>query len=205
MVLDIMMPGEDGLSLCRVRPRDEGHPGHPADRHGRRDRPHRRARGGRRRLRGEALQPARAAGAHQGGAAPRAHAAAAAAKARRGARASIAGSSILAGASWSTRRTSRCRCRAASSACSRCCSSGPAWCYARPASRPDARARRRNPSTAAIDNQISRLRKKIERRPAQPADHQDRVGRRLQLCRRGEAPMRFLPKSLAGRLAGSWC
>ena len=48
-----------------VHPRDPRRPGDPADGARRRDRSHRRAGGRRRRLRGEALQSARIAGAHQ--------------------------------------------------------------------------------------------------------------------------------------------
>ena len=60
VILDLMLPGEDGLSLCRrlragIQPAD-----HHADRHGRRGRPHRRPGDGRRRLSRQAVQSARA-------------------------------------------------------------------------------------------------------------------------------------------------
>ena len=66
-ILDIMMPGEDGLSLCRDLRAKSDAAGDHADRHGRGDGSHRRAGGGRRRLSAEAVQPAGTAGAHQGG------------------------------------------------------------------------------------------------------------------------------------------
>ena len=43
VVLDIMMPGEDGLSLTRFLRESTRRSGHPPDRHGRGNRPHRRA------------------------------------------------------------------------------------------------------------------------------------------------------------------
>ena len=63
------------------------------------------------------------------------------------------------------------------------------------------RGRSAQPFDRSIDNQVSRLRKKIERDPRNPRADQDRLGRRLQLCGRGDAAMRLAPKSLAGRLA----
>ena len=75
IVLDLMMPGEDGLSLCRRPARPVGtigrHPDHHADGDGRGDRPHRRPGNGRRRLSAQTFQPARTAGPRQGRAAPR--------------------------------------------------------------------------------------------------------------------------------------
>ena len=70
VILDVMLPGEDGLSLCRkVRARiaDADHHAHRA-RRGRR--PHSRPRDGRGRLPRQAVQSARIAGADQRGAAP---------------------------------------------------------------------------------------------------------------------------------------
>jgi hypothetical protein len=72
VVLDIAMPGEDGLSVLRsLRAGRPAAAGDHADRRGRDDRPHPRPRDGRRRLPRQARRPARARGAHQGGAAPR--------------------------------------------------------------------------------------------------------------------------------------
>ena len=69
LLLDVMLPGEDGLSLAR----EPEHARRPADHHAvgarRGSRPHRRPRGRRRRLPAQALQPPRAAGARGGGAA----------------------------------------------------------------------------------------------------------------------------------------
>ena len=78
VVLDIMMPGEDGLVALPPAARDDRAAGHHADRDGRGHRPGGRARDGRRRLRRQAVQPARAAGPDQGRAAPRQQPAAAA-------------------------------------------------------------------------------------------------------------------------------
>ena len=44
-----------------------------------------------------------------------------------------------------------------------------------------ARHRAANTFDRSMDTQVSRLRKKIERDPADPQTHQDRVGRRLHL------------------------
>ena len=63
-----------------------------------------------------------------------------------------------------------------------------------------ARHRAANTFDRSIDTQVSRLRKKIERDPADPKHHQDRVGRRLHFHPRCEPGMsRFLPKSLFGQ------
>jgi hypothetical protein len=70
ILLDIMMPGEDGLSLAGFVRATTGTPGHPAHRQGRGDGPDRRARAGRRRLCRKAVQPARAPRPDQGGASP---------------------------------------------------------------------------------------------------------------------------------------
>ena len=71
IVLDLMLPGEDGLSICRrLRAANDSHADHHADRQGRRRRPHRRPRGRRRRLPAQAVQPARTAGPHPCRAAP---------------------------------------------------------------------------------------------------------------------------------------
>ena len=69
-LLDIMLPGVDGIELTRRFQREHDLPGHP--RHGahRRDRPPHRSRGRRRRLHHQAVQPARGRRARQGGAAP---------------------------------------------------------------------------------------------------------------------------------------
>ena len=69
VLLDIMMPGEDGLSLAGFIRATTSDPGHPAHRQGRGDGPHRRAGDRRRRLCHQAVQPARAARPDQGGAA----------------------------------------------------------------------------------------------------------------------------------------
>ena len=57
IVLDIMMPGEDGLSLCRSIRETSQIPGDPAHRPRRGSGPHHRAGDGRRRLHRQALQP----------------------------------------------------------------------------------------------------------------------------------------------------
>ena len=72
LVLDLMLPGEDGLSICRRLHASGGPPIIMLTAQGRGHRPRARARDRRRRLRDEAVQPARAAGAHPGRAAPRA-------------------------------------------------------------------------------------------------------------------------------------
>ena len=70
MVLDLMMPGEDGLSICRrLRGLGDKHADHHADRQGRRRGPHRRPRSRRGRLSAQAVQSARARRAHPGRAA----------------------------------------------------------------------------------------------------------------------------------------
>ena len=72
IILDLMLPGRRPGSIsaasCATLVVD---PGDHADRQGRGHRPHRRPRGGRRRLPAEAVQPARAAGADPRRAAPR--------------------------------------------------------------------------------------------------------------------------------------
>ena len=55
VILDIMMPGEDGLQSVPPHPRDRRRSRDPADRQERGDRPHRRAGNGRRRLCREAV------------------------------------------------------------------------------------------------------------------------------------------------------
>jgi two-component system phosphate regulon response regulator OmpR len=70
IVLDLMMPGEDGLSICRRLRCQRPHAHHHADRQGRGCGPHRGPGSGRRRLSGQALQPARTAGPHPCRAAP---------------------------------------------------------------------------------------------------------------------------------------
>ena len=70
ILLDLMLPGEDGLSLCRALRAGVEHPDHHADGQGRRDRPCHRPGDGRRRLSAEAVRQPRAHRAHQGGAAP---------------------------------------------------------------------------------------------------------------------------------------
>ena len=70
VLLDLMLPGLSGVDVCRaLRQRSLG-PRHHADRQGQRDRQGRRPRDRRRRLRHQALLAPRAAGPHQGGAAP---------------------------------------------------------------------------------------------------------------------------------------
>jgi CheY-like chemotaxis protein len=70
VVLDLMLPGLDGLSVCRAVRTGAWQFRRPADRDGdgagRGDRPPARPGAGRRRLPVQALQPARADGAHQG-------------------------------------------------------------------------------------------------------------------------------------------
>ena len=70
VVLDLMLPGIDGLEVCRRLREQQRRAGHHADRARRRDRPGRRPRAGRRRLRDQAVQPARAGAAGRLGAAP---------------------------------------------------------------------------------------------------------------------------------------
>ena len=100
VVLDLMLPGDDGLTLCRDLRAIEPAGDH-AHRARRGDRPHRRPGDGRRRLPGQAVQPARAAGAHQEHPAPRARPAVPAARRARTSCASPAGRSTSPRASWS--------------------------------------------------------------------------------------------------------
>ena len=76
VVLDLMLPGIDGLEVCRRLRASSDVPVIMLTALGTRDRPGRRARAGRRRLRDQAVQPARAGAAGRVGAAPgrRAHA-----------------------------------------------------------------------------------------------------------------------------------
>ena len=64
LVLDIMMPGENGLDLTRSLRAEERGADPAADRHGRARRPHHRPGERRRRLSGQALRAARAGAAH---------------------------------------------------------------------------------------------------------------------------------------------
>ncbi len=70
VVLDVMLPGMDGLELCRWIREPLRFAGDPADRARRGGRPDRRARARRRRLRDEAVLAARARNAGANGAAP---------------------------------------------------------------------------------------------------------------------------------------
>ena len=74
VILDIMMPGEDGLSLCRRLRVNRNHADHHAHGHGRRNRPCGRTRDGRRRLPPETVQHAGAARPDPCGVAPIGHA-----------------------------------------------------------------------------------------------------------------------------------
>ena len=69
LILDVMLPGEDGLSLCRKVRAEFANADHHADRARRGRRPNRRAGNGRRRLSRQAVQSARIAGPDQRGAA----------------------------------------------------------------------------------------------------------------------------------------
>ena len=66
ILLDLMLPGEDGLSLCRSAARRIQHPDHHADRQGRRGRSRDRPGNGGRRLPAQTLRQSRAGRAHQG-------------------------------------------------------------------------------------------------------------------------------------------
>ena len=66
ILLDLMLPGEDGLSLCRSLRAEIEHPDHHADRQGRRAGPGDRPRDGSRRLSAQAVRQPRAHRAHQG-------------------------------------------------------------------------------------------------------------------------------------------
>ena len=70
VVLDLMLPGEGGLDLARWLRGQSRRADRHADRDGRGDRPHHRARTRGRRLPGQTVQPARVAGAHPRRAAP---------------------------------------------------------------------------------------------------------------------------------------
>ncbi len=201
VVLDIMMPGEDGLSLTRFLRESTDIPvilltamGEETDRIvgleiGADD------------YRRQALQSARAAGADQGGAAPRAERCRAPRERKGASSPSTAGRSISAAASWSTTRASPCRFRAANSVCSPRCVERPGMVLdPRPAARPDARAL--GAALRPLDRQPDQPAPQEDRaRPAHAGADQDRVGRRLQLRRRGQRAMRLWPRSLAGRLA----
>ncbi len=71
VILDLMLPGEDGLTLARSLRRNSQCRHHHPDRARRDRRPHHRARDGGRRLSAQALPPSRTAGAGQKRAAPR--------------------------------------------------------------------------------------------------------------------------------------
>ena len=170
VVLDIMMPREDGLLLVPPTARQGRAADHHADRHGRGDRPGRRAGDGCRRLRHQAVQPARAAGADPRRAAPRPQPAAAA-RATGSAAAALRPLDVRRrhGASWSARTASRCRSARASSCCSRALLAAPGHgADPRPAARSHPRARAPPSFDRSIDNQVSRLRKKIEADPRRP-------------------------------------
>ena len=70
LILDVMLPGEDGLTPVPQGARAIADPDHHADRARRGRRSHPRPRDGRRRLSGKTVQPARIAGPDQRGAAP---------------------------------------------------------------------------------------------------------------------------------------
>ena len=155
VVLDLMLPGLDGLEVCR-RSSATARPGAHADRARRRDRRAGRARRGRRRLHDQAVLPARARRAHPRAAAPGGAPPAPRARRSRSGRSrstpSAAGSRSAAPRSTSRRR---------SSTCSRCSPRGPAWCSRATSCWRRCGAGATGPGHRTVDSHVRGLRRKL--------------------------------------------
>ena len=169
IVLDLMLPGRRWPDAVPQPAREVRHPGHHAHRARRGDRPHRRPGDGRRRLPGQAVQPARAAGAHQGDPAPRAQPAAKPAPDERARiRVCRLGARHGAAAARLARRASSRRSAARSTGCCGSSSSHPNRVLNRDQLVDLTQGKEADPLDRSIDVQVSRLRHRLGDDPREP-------------------------------------
>ena len=184
MVLDLMLPGEDGLSICRrLRGAGDETADHHAHRQGRRRRPHRRPRDGRRRLPAQAVQPARARGAHPAPccAGARRHAPPGAPATEHAGRRVRRLHAQPRHAHASRRAASTVPLTTGEFSLLKVLAQHPRQPLSRDKLMELARGREYEVFDRSIDVQISRLRKLIEPDPSQSALHPDRLGLRLRV------------------------
>ena len=168
VLLDVMLPKVSGIDVCRELRRRSYGADHHGHRQGQRDRHGGGPRGGRRRLRHQAVPAPRAGRPHAGRAAP---------PGRRGRGARVLERRRARGRRRGPRpraprgrhpRRRRCRCRSRSSSCSRSCSPTPVGCC--PATRSSTAVWGTDyvGDTKTLDVHVKRLRAKVEPDPSAP-------------------------------------